>query len=304
MRIYIGICAVLTVVVVLLVTRLVLIRRTLREIREELQKTREMSYNRQIRISLVDRELTEVTAEINRNLDYQKQLKLQAERAEAGLRLSISDIAHDLRTPLTVVKGNLQLLEQDQELGVKSRVFLRVCREQSDRLKEMVDDFFEMSVLESERISAVLQRVDITAVLMQFIIDHEAVLRAHDLEPELELPEKSIFIQADEQMLTRMLGNLLNNTVKYAKGTFRVRLEMIEEGRYCRLTFSNAVEHEERLNVSQLFERSYRADGARGGRGAGLGLYIVKLLAEKQGASVGAVCAQGQLSIELSFAVA
>jgi signal transduction histidine kinase len=292
---------VLTVVAVLLVTRLVLIRRTLREIREELTKTREMSYNRQIRISLVDRELTEVTAEINRNLDYQKQLKLQAERAEAGLRQSISDIAHDLRTPLTVVKGNLQLLEQDQELGEKSRAVLRVCREQSDRLKEMVDDFFEMSVLESEHTAAVLRRVDITAVLMQFIIDHEAVLRAHALEPELELPEKSIFIQADEQMLTRMLGNLLNNTVKYAKGTFRVQLETVEEGRYCRLTFSNAVEHEERLNVSQLFERSYRADGARGGRGAGLGLYIVKLLAEKQGARVQAECEQHLLSIQLEF---
>lgn len=301
MEVLIGICVLLGLVLLILLFRLIVIKGELRTIREELILTGEQSYNRQLRVTLLDRDLTETAAQINRNLDYQKKLKLAAERAEVQLQQSISDIAHDLRTPLTVIKGNLQMLEQDIGLTERGRERLRICQEKSDLLKEMVDDFFELSVLESDHDAVVLHDVDITNVLAQFILDHEAVIRAYDLEPELRLPERSIFIQADEQMLVRMLGNLLNNIVKYAENTFQVQLDTVDEGRRCRIRFSNAVEHERQFDVAHLFDRSYRGDQARSGSGAGLGLYIVKLLADKQKAAVAARREGDELVIELYF---
>lgn len=301
MEVLIGICVLLSLVLLILLFRLIVIKGELRTIREELILTGEQSYNRQLRVTLLDRDLTETAAQINRNLDYQKKLKLAAERAEVQLQQSISDIAHDLRTPLTVIKGNLQMLEQDISLTERGRERLRICQEKSDLLKEMVDDFFELSVLESDHGAVVLHDVDITNVLAQFILDHEAVIRAYDLEPELRLPEKSIFIQADEQMLVRMLGNLLNNIVKYAENTFQVQLDTVDEGRRCLIRFSNAVEHERQFDVAHLFDRSYRGDQARSGSGAGLGLYIVKLLADKQKAAVAARREGDELVIEMRF---
>lgn len=301
MKILIGICALLGLVLFILLLRLMVIKNELRKIRKELALTREQSYNRQIRVTLLDRDLTNAAAEINRNLDYQKKLKLAAEQAQVQMRQSVSDIAHDLRTPLTVIKGNLQMLEQGAELTGKSRERLRICQEKSDLLKEMVDDFFELSVLESDNEPAILQDVDITSVLTQFIIDHEAVIRACNLEPELRFPERSIFIQADEPLLVRMLGNLLNNTVKYAKNTFQVQLDTVDEGQRCRIRFSNSVEHERQFDTAHLFDRCYRGDQARSGNGAGLGLYIVRLLADKQKGTVSAKREGDQLIIELYF---
>ena len=106
-----GILAVVSLLMVFFLVRLLIIKHDLRKISEELEKTKDESYNRDLTVTLGDRDLERMAAEFNGNLDYQKNLKLQAEKSKAQLERSISDIAHDLRTPLTVIKGNLQLLE-------------------------------------------------------------------------------------------------------------------------------------------------------------------------------------------------
>jgi signal transduction histidine kinase len=281
----VGLCILLFLGCLGLILYLLSVRKQLRSIRKELDFTRQQDYNRQVTVTLFDKEVTALAAQINKNLDYQKRLKLETEQAEQQMKQSISDIAHDLRTPLTVIKGNLQMLDKGENIPEASREYLRICMEKSDTLKTMVDDFFEMSVLESDHAPAPLQKVNVTNLLMQFLIDNEAVIRQYGLTPELELPEKSVMILADEQMLVRMFSNLLNNILKYASQSFSVALEIQERTR-CKITFSNAIGEERCLDVDHLFDRNYRGDMARRGGGAGLGLYIVKLLAEKQNAEV------------------
>ncbi len=284
------------------------LKRELRRIKKELIYGREYDYNRQLTISLFDRDLEAVAAEMNQNLDYQKHLKYEAEQSEKQLRQSISDIAHDLRTPLTVIKGNLQMLEQRETLSEKAGANLKTCQDKCDVLKGMVDDFFEMSVLESDSTPAELLPVNITNLLMQFIVDHEAVIREHNLTPDVRLPQKSVFILADEQMVTRMLSNLLGNVLKYARDTFTVELEInraTEENGCgypeCRIIFSNCITEQDALDTAHLFDRTYQGGRARTSAGAGLGLYIVRLLAEKQGAGVFAEKKGNRLSIGMIF---
>ena len=119
---------------------------------------------------------------------------------------------------------------------------------------------------------------------MQFIADNESVIRSNDLVPDIVFPEKSVFVMADRTLLSRMLGNLLNNVVKYADGSFGIRL--VEEDDGVAVIFSNTVSDSRQIAPERLFDRTYRADKARSGGGAGLGLYIVKLLAQKQDAQV------------------
>lgn len=264
--------------------RLLAVKHEMRQIKRELKATREKSYNRQLTVSLFDRDLTEMTAEINRNLAYQKQLKLQTEQAERTLKQSVSDIAHDLRTPLTVIKGNLQLLEAEEKLSQRGTEQLCLCIKKSDEMKQMADDFFELSVLESDSSPANLQPVNITNQLVQLLVDNEAVICMKGLSPEIVLPERSVFALADEGLLQRMLENLLNNVLKYARDCFTA--EVKETAGRLRICFSNEI-YGALPDAERIFERTYRADKSRNGS-AGLGLYIVKLLAQKQNASVGA----------------
>lgn len=186
---------VISVILLLLCAMLLLyiffVKREMKSFRRELLLTREKTYNRQLRVSLFDRDLTELAAEMNRNLDYQKQLKLQAEQTEERLKQSVSDIAHDLRTPLTVIKGNLQMMDRDGAMSETEKGYLSICQDKTETLKNMVNEFFELSVLESESIPVVLSDVDVTRLLEQFIVDHEAVIRAHHLVPDIQLPEKA-----------------------------------------------------------------------------------------------------------------
>ncbi len=291
---------ILSLLCIYLITYILQLKHGIRNIKKELFLTKDKSYNRQITISLFDKDLSLMTVEINKNLDYQKKLKLESEKAEHKIKQSVSDIAHDLRTPLTVIKGNLQMIEQKEFLSEKGIEYLNICNEKADTIKKMADDFFELSILESDCTTASICRVNATNMLMQFIAENEAVIRIHNLTPDIHFPEKSVFINADEQMLMRIFSNLLNNIIKYAKDTFLISMEILDNDK-CRITFANAVDEGQQFDTAHLFDRTYRGDKARRGSGAGLGLYIVKLLAEKQNAEVQAVNENNHIYLHVIF---
>ncbi len=290
-----GVCVALLVVCIMLSVHIFSLKKQMKSIKNELPLTRDKGYNRQLTVTLIDNDLSAMVTEINHNLDYQKKLKFKTEQAERILKQSVSDIAHDLRTPLTVIKGNLQMIEKEEKLTPRGYEYLRVCMEKADAMKIMADDFFELSVLESDSTPVTLNKVNITNILMEFIADHESIIRANNLTPRIIFPEKTVFARADEAMLMRMLSNLLNNVIKYGKEVFTLMLETKEQ---CIITISNGIENSE-LEADKLFDRAYRGDKARRGNGAGLGLYIVKLLAEKQNAQVKAEISNNELSISI-----
>lgn len=297
------IAGVLAVTCISLWIYLVRMKRELRNIKQELRATTDKSYNRQISVDLQDKELIAMTKQLNKNLDYQKQLKLETEKAEKSIRKSVSDIAHDLRTPLTVMKGNLQMLRMEETLSDKGTQYVEACMLKADEMREMADDFFQLSLLESDLEEVELRRVDMTESLLQFLATQEAVIRTKGMEPEVIFPQKSVFVLADDKLLDRMFCNLLNNVLRHAKGdSFQIRLEEVE-GRECAITFANEVDSPETLQVDALFERTYRGEKARTGSGAGLGLYIVKLLAQKQKGRVGAQIKENILEISVHFAL-
>ncbi len=298
MVIAVVISIVLAIACIALAVQLLSLKIEMRKLKRELALTRNKQYNRQLTVSLIDKDFSALATEMNKNLDYQKQMKLQSERAERSLKQSVSDIAHDLRTPLTVIKGNLQMLESEEKLSERGMGYLRICDEKSEAMRQMADEFFELSVLESDSTEVTLSRVNITNQLMQFIADNEAVIRSCRLNPDVIFPEKTVFAYADEQLLMRMFSNLLNNIVKYAENEFTIALEAADDK--CRLTFSNPV-NSANIDVEHLFDRTYRADKSRHGTSAGLGLYIVKLLAQKQGAEVEAELENNLLKITVAL---
>ena len=288
---------ILSLICIVLFSYLVMLKRQIRNIVDELKSNRQESYNKQIRVQLFDRDLTELAKECNYNLDYQTQCKRRAKHQEQVTRQSISDIAHDLRTPLTVVKGNLQLLKQGGTLDEKEQQYLQVCEAKTEELKYMVDDFFELSMLESDDFKVELAAVNLTTLLLNVILEHEILIRENGLQPNIDLPEKTLLVQGNPQLLERIFGNLLGNIFKYAREEFSVRL--MDEAQSCIVEFANPVSNSHSIDVIHLFDRTYMADASRSKPGTGLGLYIVKVLAGKQGAEVSARIEKEQLVIAI-----
>lgn len=271
------------------------LKKAMRTIKSELKNTRDFSYNRHITVSLFDNDLTEMTVTLNENIEYQKRLKLKAGQAGEIMQRAASDIAHDLRTPLTIIKGNLQMLKQ-LPLSSEGEGYAEVCLKKTDELKAMADDFFDMMALESSDAPVKLEQLNLTAAVMEFIAENESVISSAGFIPEIKLPEKSVFVYADEKMLPRMFGNLLGNILKYAENSFAVAVD--EKGE---AVFSNKLSSSYIPDLEHIFDRTYRGDKSRSGKGTGLGLYIVKLLSEKQGARAEASFENNVLSIKLIF---
>lgn len=290
---------ILSLLVIYLLVKVITMKSGIRNIRRELAKTKEENYNRQIRTTLNDRDVEKLAVEINENLDYQKNLKLESAGSRRQLEKSISDIAHDLRTPLTVVKGNLQMM-RNENLSDKGREYLDISFKKADTLKEMVDEFFEMSVLESDQNALELRKIDVPVFLSEFIIENEALIREKNLTPNISLPEKSIYIKADSKSLSRVFSNIFGNIYKYAKGGFDAGVEVADGS--CVITIANEVSNPEEIDINRIFDRTYRADKARTAGGAGLGLYIAKLLVEKQKGSIEAKLEADKLKFEITFA--
>lgn len=319
--------AILALFCVLLLYHVWNMKKQMRQMREELKNTRDKDYNRYITLQLMDKDLSDLAAEMNQNLEYQQQLKMETEKSELQLRQSISDIAHDLRTPITVIKGNLQMLKSREDLQDKEKEYLSICSEKTDTLKSMVDEFFELSYLESEDTEVLLKKTDMTEFLAHFILGHEAIILEKGLEPKIELPEKSIFAKVDDQLMTRMLENLFNNILKHASGNFGIALREInlkdsqqttkrngggvsginpEEAKTScvQIDFSNLVSADENFDLAHLFDRTYRGNKARTGGGpGGLGLYIVKILAEKQNATATAKLQGRELHVYINIPI-
>lgn len=293
------IIVILAIALTLAVFYIILVKIQMKKTREELKSSREEGYNKLVTAELVDKDQEKLLAEINKNLEYQNKKKIQAEGERAKLKQSISDIAHDLRTPVTVIRGNLQMIEKSGVLKDGEAEELRICLEKSNDLKMMVDEFYELSYFESEDVALSTERIDVTDFVANFIIDNEALFRKKDYEPRVVLPDKSIFIDADPALLRRILSNLLTNVLRYSKEYLLI--EVKENEGNVEISMENE-SSEEIIDVDRIFDRTYRADKVRtnGGPG-GLGLYIVKILSEKMNGRVFAANEDNAFRIGVSF---
>ena len=303
------------------IRRWLLLRLSIRDIIKELRKTRSTGYDRQLRIDLSDKNLNKLASEINDNLSFQKNIKLETEKRSEILEQSVSDVCHDLRTPLTVIKGNLQLLE-NEITSCNGKKYLQISKNKADALKEMIDEFFELSVLESDSKVVELEKIDAVAFLTDFILENETIIREKNITPEISFPEKAVNIRASSELLGRVFNNLISNTLKYASDSFVLKIypdavkcktedlnaktlmddpaSEVECNMY-HIRIGNRVKDPETIDIEHIFDRTYRADKARADGSAGLGLYIAKMLCEKQRASIKAVIEDDYIYFDLYF---
>lgn len=286
-------CAVLAVTVLLLVWKIVLLRRSADALRQGLQERLETDTNTLLSIPSRDGAMRTLAAGLNSQL---RQLRRQRQRYQNGdreLKEAVTNISHDLRTPLTAICGYLDLLRRGDKPEEQAR-YLDLIAERAEAMKLLTQELLQYSVAAGGEQTLAREPVDLNAAIEEAVASFYGVLIARGIEPQVTLPEKRVIRTLDHAALSRVLDNLLSNALKYSGGDLQITLD--ENGT---ITLSNATPELDEVQVGQLFDRFFTVEAAR--RSTGLGLSIAKALTERMGGTITARYEKSRLVICLSF---
>lgn len=242
---------------------------------EELERGSHMELGVQSR----QRDLLALCRKLNQLQQRWFQNQRQYEKAEMQLKQNITSLAHDIRTPLTGAAGYVQLAQECEESARQER-YLQTAEDRLKELGDMLEELFLYTKLTSEEFELNLSEIQVLPLLSDCLVGFYRQFEEKGISPEVGFESESLRVRADEECLRRIFHNLIQNALLHGKGGIVIR----QKGRS--LIFENLVSETSRPDPEQIFERFYKADSARRKGSSGLGLFIVKELAEKMGGSV------------------
>lgn len=284
-------------ILLILITGYTLIRFI--SLKKQLRKIEKQVYFKErINISLNDKDIEKLAETINNNMRENKQIEIDIMKREERLKQNISDIAHDLRTPLSSIMGYITLLDNCTEKEKKE--YINIIQRKSEELNLLINNFYEVSLLDNSSLKIDITSIDIVQVIMDIVISNYALIKNNKIEINNRVPEKQIKIYGEEITCKRIIQNLVSNSIKYSTGYISIELDELENEVV--FTIKNNVSNLKESDIEHLFERFYTVDKSRNRSGSGLGLYIVKLLLNKIGGEVKNITLEDSiLSISIMF---
>lgn len=248
-----------------------------------------------VTVAFTDKDLEAVALEINGLLEKIQQTIIKSNASSAALKSSIADISHDMKTPLTAVIGYLQLAGRECN-DEKTRERIKICLERAYYCNSLINDFFELSVLESQGCIPELENVDAAGMICEQILSNYPVFEEKGITPHFEDADKPVIVSADFALLNRVIQNLISNGVKYASGDIFFRI--CQDNGLVTIIVSNPVNTY--IDADRIFDRFYTQDKARS-KGSGIGLYLCRQFVEAMGGSISAEIDGNCLSIKITL---
>lgn len=284
------ICIVLIIVIIFLLIKIALMRKSMGEIASSLDNILDGDTNAVITVSSVDGSVRKLAARLNKQLRGLRARRIRYENGDRELKEAVTNISHDLRTPLTSISGYLELLSQEEKSETVEK-YLDIIDNRTQTLKELTEELFRYAVILAQD-EITLEMLDIKAVLEESILSFYGAMNEAGIVPELSITKNSVIRQSNRAALSRIFGNIIGNALKYSDGDLSV--ELSDDGQ---VTFKNHAHNLDKLRVEKLFDRFYTVQEAHGP--TGLGLSIARSLVEQLGGSIGAEYEDGVLRIEV-----
>lgn len=284
---------VMATIIVVLFVKIYTLQKSAKEIKNAFADRLMTETNTLIDISSNDKYMRELAASINIQLR-----KLREERhffieGNAELKNAVTNISHDLRTPLTAICGYLDLLEQEEKSTTIER-YIEIIRNRADLLTELIEELFRYSVIISSERLVVREPIAINGILEESIAAFYTTLNKRGIVPNIKITQAKIVRSLDRSSLIRVFSNLLNNAIKYSDGDLDITLTDSGE-----VIFANTASRLNEVQVGKLFDRFYTVEAAR--KSTGLGLAIARTLIEQMNGTISAKYENGRLSICIFF---
>ncbi len=284
----------LTVLVLLLSLKLFLLKRQLKHVVNGMKDNPD---KRQLSVDFIDGDLQKMIVEVNQLYEYVLQIKAEGKEEESKIRESISMISHDMRTPLTSIIGYLQIAKKssDQKEMIAN---VDIALERARYLNKLVNDFFELSLIETDQVDVELEKVNLCEIICEEILAENMEIDAKGLEPRFDQAEQNVYVHADRKKLSRVIQNLISNAVKYSDKRLEFQIDRECEG--C-VRLQIITDPGDKIDANRIFDRFVKGDSARSNGGAGLGLYICKRFVEMMGGTVKAEQDEKRFEITLTL---
>ena len=299
---------IITIFLVILLFRYIQLKKQIRNLADQVNELNSGNSQQMLDISLIDKDLERLAGILNQyNMSdilhslfrRQRQAVAGVLRNEEYLKESVANISHDLRTPLTVILGHLQLLQKENwESSQAQRV--KVIFSKAEKMKELVETFYDLSILEEQQTVPEKEKFNISNMLINLITENAVALEKENILPEINLPDYSIYVYSDKNMVERILQNLLTNAIKYSVGTIKITL-MEKENNNIIFTIENPMSDSSEIDCNRLFDRFYTGDKSRHNGSTGLGLAVVKTLVAILGGNIVAKVHANSLIITLEL---
>ena len=233
-----------------------------------------------------------LASSLNEELRLLRKERLRYQQGDRELKEAVVNVSHDLRTPLTALSGYVELLK-GEHLSPAGQRYLSQIEDRAQAMKAMTEELFRYS-LAAEETALTLEPVDLRAAVEEALLSFYGAFQQKGVVPQLSLPQGPVTRQLDKAALSRVLGNILTNALKYSPGELAVALSPAGV-----LTFSNPAPGLDPVSAGRLFHRFYTVESSA--QSTGLGLSIARELTQRLGGTISARWESGRLQVELTF---
>lgn len=261
------------------------IQKKIQKISEKLKEITDTNSSERVMVFTENKELMELAAQINRLLENHLKVKADYCRSEIASKKMLSNISHDIKTPMTVILGYLEIMRIN---GTSTDEMLGKIEQKAENVMELINQFFTLAKLESGDMDIELSRIDVCEVCRESILDFYGILTNNNFQVDIDIPETSVYVHGNKDAIQRILFNLISNVIRYgADGKYlrislrtdknAVYIDVIDKGKGIDKNFANSV-----------FDRLFTMEDSRNRniQGNGLGLTISKNLALQLGGDI------------------
>ena len=287
-----AIIAILVIMIFILLTKIYLMHKSAMEIMEAFEDRLAADTNTLIDFSSRDPYLCQLAASINVQLRIRRKQRHKYLNGDREVKEAVTNISHDLRTPLTAICGYMDLLQKEEKNENVTR-YLSLIENRVDAMKQLTEELFRYSVILSTE-EMTMETVHVNGVLEESIAAFYGALTSRGIQPQIHMSGKRIEKQLNRDALARVFSNILNNALKYSDGDLEISLH--DKGE---IVFSNTASGLNEVQVGKLFDRFFTVEAARNSNG--LGLAISKTLVEQMGGRIAAYYQENHLSIHIKF---
>lgn len=303
--------AVLAIIVIIMAAVLLKIRAQLRDINDQLDFLYENDTNMLIGTDTNLIYLGQFKQRVNRFVEQWHKKRAEAAKKEQMISDTYTNLSHDIRTPLTSLDGYFQLLKDERDEKLQAH-YIGVIQERIASLKDMLEELFMFTKLKNDTFNLEMDKCCVSRLLKQTVFSYYDEWKMRGIEPVVDICDEQIFILANTQALKRVFQNVIKNGLVHGKNDIEIRLytkalgnvsDKNQGNRMVNISVSNTIENPENVDVSQVFERFYKADEARSVTSSGLGLSIAKELVERMDGKINAQIEDNRFCINISYRI-
>ncbi|CEO28086.1 sensor histidine kinase [Paraclostridium sordellii] len=270
-------------------TRFFLLSRSINNVTKDFKYiSKNVNSNRKFKLNYPEKHLEQLLLEINKYLEDTQIYKQKYIKREEEIRKEIENISHDLRTPLTSIRGYLELIKDEDITDNEKKEYIYIIEKRAKVLQNLIQDFYDLSRLENNDYNFSMEIIDINKELKEQILMFYNDFDKKNIDVDIKLKENPMLVYLDKNAIERVFHNLIQNATKYSKSKFCMLLNS-KNGEII-IEFKNDVQDMNRQDLDLLFNRFYMKDSSRSKDSSGLGLTITKFLIESM---------NGKIDIEL-----